>query len=60
MHEPANIGSELLSFRARQYHTEIERVQETLLRDPALSLNQVTMHDGDLASRPAKAYKAQF
>src|SRR5262245_47247029 len=55
MHQPADIGRELLRLRARQQHAIIERMQEPLFRYPALLLDQNAMHDRDLAGGTAEA-----
>ena len=60
MQEPADIGGELLRLRPREQHAVVERMQETLLADPVPALDQLGMHDGDLARRPAKTDEAQL
>ena len=55
VHQPADIGRELLRLRARQQHAVVERVQEPALRNPALLLDQDAVHDRDLAGRAAEA-----
>ena len=60
MHQPADVDRELLCFRARQHPAVIERVQKTLIGNPAFTLDQILMHDRDLPSRAAKADEAEF
>ena len=54
MHQPADIGGELLRLRARQQHAVVQRVQETRLRYPALLLDDDAVHHRDLAGRSAE------
>ena len=60
MHEPTDVGGELLRFGARQNHAKVERMQEPALGDPALGIDQVAMHDRDLSRRTAEADAAQL
>ncbi|SVJ78553.1 Uncharacterised protein [Klebsiella pneumoniae] len=60
MHQPADIGRQLLSLRARQDHTKVERVQESPFRDPASVIHQLLVHHGDLPGRPAEADEAEL
>ncbi len=55
MHQPADIGRELLRLGARQQHAIVERMQEPLFRDPALLLDQNAMHDRDLSGGAPEA-----
>ena len=55
VHQPADIGGELLRLGAGQQHAEVERVQEAALADPAPLLDQHLVHQRDLAGRPAEA-----
>ena len=55
MHQPADIGRELLRLRAGQQHAIVERMQEAPLGDPALLLDHDAMHHRDLAGRAAEA-----
>ena len=55
MHQPADIGRKLLRLWARQQHAIVERMQEALLRHPALLLDQDAMHDRDLTGGAAEA-----
>ena len=54
VHEPADIGGELLRLRPRQQGAEPEPVQEAPLRDPAPLVHQDAVHHGDLPGRPAE------
>jgi hypothetical protein len=49
MHQPTDIGGELLSLRPRQKHAVVERVEETLLRNGTLLLHEDAMHHRNLA-----------
>ena len=60
MHQPADVSGELLRLRARQHHAVIERVQKTLLGNPALLLNQFAVHDRNLPRRSAKTDETQL
>ena len=57
MHEPADIGGELLRLGPRQQHAIVEGVQKPLLRDPALLLDQDAVHHGDLPGGTAEAQR---
>ena len=60
VHEPADISGKLLRFRARQYHAEIQRMEEAPFRNPVFFLDQVAMHDRNLSGGPAETDKAQL
>ena len=60
VHQPADVGGELLRLRPRQHHAVVERVQKAPLGDPAHALDQVLMHDRDLPRRSAEADETQF
>src|SRR2546430_8169239 len=60
MHQPADVGRELLRLGAGENHAVIERVQEASLGDPALLLDELAMHDRDLPGRTAEADPAEF
>src|SRR5271169_6402130 len=60
MHEPADIGGQLLRFRARKHHAVVERVQKAPLRDPAAALDQLLVHDRNLAGWTAKADETEL
>ena len=55
VHQPADVGGELLRLGARQQHAVVERVQEPRLGDPALLLDEDAVHDRDLPRRAAEA-----
>ena len=57
MHQPADIGGELLRLGARQQHAVVERVQKPLLGDPALLLDQDAVHHRDLPGGAAEAQR---
>ena len=59
VHQPAQIGGQLLGFRARQQHAIVQRMQKTPLRNPAPPHHQLLVHQRDLPGRPAKADPAQ-
>ena len=52
--KPSDINRKLDRFGTRQKHTIVQRVKKTRLADPFLFLDQLGLHDRDLASRPAK------
>src|SRR5262249_19042663 len=54
VHQPSEIGGELLRLRSRQQHAEIERMQEPRLIDPLLLIDNHAMHEGDLPGRSAE------
>ena len=60
VHQPADIGGELLRLGAGQHHAVVERVQETFLGNPVAFLHQLGVHDGDLPGRTAKADEAEL
>ena len=60
MHEPADVGGQLLSFGARQEHAVVKGVQESVLVDPLAAFDQLRVHDGDLARGPAEADESQL
>src|SRR5262249_33505365 len=60
VHQPADVGGELLRLGSRQHHAVVERVQEAPFRDPALLLDQLAMHDRDLAGWTAEADPAEL
>ena len=53
--QPADVGRELLRFRTRQQHAEIERMQELRFADPFALVDHQAMHECDLACRAAEA-----
>ena len=55
VHQPAQIGGELLRLRAGQDHAVVERVQKSRFADPASFVDDFAVHDGDLACRATKA-----
>jgi hypothetical protein len=61
VHQPADIGGELLRLRSRQEHAVVERVQESRFRDPALFFDDNAMHHRDLprGATEAEARHAQ-
>ena len=54
VHEPADVGRELLRLGTGQQHAVVERVQEALLADPAAPVDELAVHDRDLAGRSAE------
>jgi hypothetical protein len=60
VHQPADVGGELLRLRAGQQHAVVQRMQEALLADPAPLLHQFGVHDRDLPGRPAEADEAEL
>ena len=60
MHQPANVGGELLCLRPWQHHAIVERMQKPCVGYPAFSFHQILMHDGDLPGGAAEADEAEF
>ncbi len=60
VHQPADVGGQLLRLGAGQQHAVVQRVQEALLADPAAALDQFAVHDGDLPGRAAEADEPQL
>src|SRR5215475_5781398 len=60
MHQPADVNGELLRLRTGQQHAVVERVQESLLTQPAPPLDQLTVHDRDLSRRAAEGDEPQL
>ena len=60
VHQPTQVSGQLLGFRAWQQHAVIQGMQKTLLGNPAVTLNQFLMHDGDLPGWPAKTDETQL
>ncbi|MCY1235043.1 hypothetical protein D9M72_476470 [compost metagenome] len=60
VHEPADVGGQLLRLGAGQQHAEVQRMQEALLADPAPPLDQLRMHDRDLPGGPAETDEAEL
>ena len=60
VHQPTNVGGQLLSFRARQDHAVIERMQKAFFRQPTPAHHQLFVHDGNLARRATKADETQL
>ena len=60
VHQPANVGGQLLGFWSGQYHAVIECMKKTFFRKPTPAHHQLFVHDGNLASRPTKADEAQL
>ena len=54
VHQPADIGGELLRLGPGQQHAVVQRVQEPRLRHPAPFLDEHAMHDRDLPRRTAE------
>ena len=55
VHEPADVGGELLRLGAGQEHAVVQGMQEPVLADPALLLDDDAVHDRDLAGGSAEA-----
>ena len=54
IHQPAEIGCQLLRFRPRQERAEIQRMQKPAIADPAPLIDKFTVHQRNLACRTAK------
>jgi hypothetical protein len=57
---PPDIDGELLRLWSRQDHAMTQCVEEAGIADPALLLNQVVVHDGDVGRRAAEADPSQL
>src|SRR5579863_1493245 len=55
MRQPADIDGELLRLRPGKRDAVAQRVEETLVRDPAFSLDREPVHGRDLLGRAADA-----
>jgi len=60
MHEPADVRRELLRLGSGQQHAVVQSMQEAALGDPAASLDEVLMHDGNLPGRPSEADESEL
>ncbi len=60
VHQPADVGRQLLGLGPGQHHGVVQRMQETVLADPAPAFHQFGMHHGDLAGRTAEADEAEL
>ena len=54
MHQPAEIGRQLLRLWPRQQHAKIQRVQKTRIGYPMALFHYFTMHHRNLRRRPAE------
>ncbi|MNF66516.1 hypothetical protein D3C84_483100 [compost metagenome] len=54
VHQPADVGRQLLSLGPGQQHAVVEGVQKASLGDPAPAFDQFLMHDRNLPGRPAE------
>src|SRR5262249_18909870 len=57
VHQPADVSGKLLRLGSREQHAVVERVQESLLRYPALFLDEDAVHDSNLPGRSTKAQR---
>ena len=55
VHQPADVRRELLRLWAGEQHAVVQRVQKSTLADPFPALDDLAVHDRDLAGRPAEA-----
>ena len=55
-----DVRRELLRLRAGERHAKVERVQEPALADPPAPLDELLVHDRDLAGRAAEADQAEL
>ena len=55
MHEPADIGGELLSLGAGQQHAVVEGVQEAALGNPLLLIDNNSVHHRNLYKSRAQS-----
>jgi hypothetical protein len=56
----SEIGGELLGFRPRQQHAEVQRGEKRPLFDPAAPFDQLFMNDGNLTRRPSEGGQADL
>ncbi len=55
MHEPTDVGRQLLCLGSRQQHAVVQRVQKPRFTDPLLLVDQNAMHDRNLTRGAAEA-----
>ncbi len=60
VHQPAQVGGQLLRLRAGQHHAVVQRMQKAALRNPAPALHQFLVQKSDLTRRAAKADAADL
>ncbi len=60
VHEPPDVGRELLRLGAGEHHAVVERVQKAPLGYPAPSLDELLVHHRDLSRRPAEADETEL
>ena len=60
MHEPSDVGRELLRFGTGKHHAVVQCMQESPLGDPPFPVDEVAMHDRDLPCRPAAADESEL
>ncbi|MNM34316.1 hypothetical protein D3C81_449610 [compost metagenome] len=60
VHQPTDVGRQLLRLGAGQQHAVVQRVQETSLGDPASAFDQFLVHDRNLSRRPAETDEAEL
>ena len=57
MHQPADIGGELLRLGAGQQHAIVERMHEAAFRHPPFFFDENAVHHRDLSGRAAEAQR---
>ncbi len=57
---PAEEDRELQRFGTRQQHAEVQRARELAVVEPAATLDDFTVEDGDLAGGTAERNEAEF
>jgi hypothetical protein len=60
VHAPGDVDRQLGCLRPRQQHREIQCPQEHRLADPALLVDELAVHDRDLAGRSAEIDEAEL
>lgn len=60
MHQPADVGGQLLGLRAGEQHRVVERVQKAALREPTAPIHQLGVHQRHLAGRTTEADQTQL
>ena len=60
VHQPSDIGDQLLRFGSGQHHAVIQGMQKPFFRNPPTLFHQLLVHDGNLACRATEADKPKF
>jgi hypothetical protein len=60
MHQPADVGGQLLGFGTGEQHAVVECVQKAALGNPAAPFHQFRMHHRNLPCRAAETDASQL